>query len=171
MANNIDEQLSALVDGEISERELDALLARMRKQPELRAQWGRYNLISDALHKNLPRRLDHGLQARVAEALAAEPVLLAPKRRHKTVGPWIRQTAGLAVAASVTAVAILGFQALHAPEVAPVAVAVAPAAPAAEEALDPYLVNHNEHAVSAGVHGMLPYVHLVGHGGSEAGER
>jgi hypothetical protein len=31
------------------------------------------------------------------------------------------------------------------------------------EQLAPYLVNHNEYAVSSGMHGMLPYVRIVGH--------
>jgi hypothetical protein len=33
--------------------------------------------------------------------------------------------------------------------------------------LAPYLVNHNEYSVSSGMHGMLPYVRIVGHKGGE----
>ena len=29
--------------------------------------------------------------------------------------------------------------------------------------LAPYLVNHNEYSVSSGMHGMLPYVRIVGY--------
>jgi sigma-E factor negative regulatory protein RseA len=146
----------------------------MRGDPALRQRWGRYNLISDALHKNLPRQVDHDLHARVARALEEEPVLLAPQRRIRPMRPWAKQAAGIAVAASVTAIAILGFQTLHSPEVTPSAATTvtAAAAPGAANAvedteLDPYLVNHNEHAVSAGMHGMLPYVRLDSHGESE----
>jgi sigma-E factor negative regulatory protein RseA len=169
MANNIEEQLSALVDGEIGDKELDTLLVYMRSDPALRERWGRYNLISDALHKNLPRRVDHDLHARVARALAEEPVVLAPQPHRRRLSPWAKQAAGIAVAASVTAMAILGFQTLHAPGAAPAATTVASAGQdvAAEPEWDPYLVNHNEHAVSAGMHGMLPYVRLVSHGESE----
>ncbi|MHB1239960.1 MAG: hypothetical protein ACYC18_05605, partial [Gammaproteobacteria bacterium] len=85
--------------------------------------------------------------------------------------------AGLAMAAGVAAVAVLGFQnmglqSLLVPAAEPVA-SVIPAgytagptdtgAPAAQTELSAYLVNHSEYATGAGMHGMLSYVRIVGY--------
>lgn len=99
-----------------------------------------------------------------------------PKPRGHTLGPWLKQAAGIAIAASVTAVAIFSFQAMNPGAGALSASTVVAGMPdnattdpstEADAALDPYLVNHNEHATSAGMHGMLPYVRLVSHGVAE----
>ncbi|HEY6007249.1 MAG TPA: sigma-E factor negative regulatory protein, partial [Geobacteraceae bacterium] len=55
MANEQEERVSALTDGELDPHQLDSLLARMREDDALRARWARYHLISDALHNNLTR--------------------------------------------------------------------------------------------------------------------
>ncbi len=165
--NKSEEQLSALMDGEVSARELDALLTQMHRDPELRQRLSRYSLISDAIHKRLPRHAKHDLHARVKSALEREPVMMLPSRRVKPLSPWMRQAAGFAIAASATAVAILGFQAIHFPENSPWETASSEQAVVTNSDLDPYVLNHNEHAVSAGMHGMLPYVRMVSYGWSE----
>jgi hypothetical protein len=78
---------------------------------------------------------------------------------------------GVAVAASVMALAIIGLQALNEPAAptSPVATAatdIAPesaatSVPSSAQGLNPYLVGHNEFMPTAGMGGMLPYVRVV----------
>lgn len=167
MANDIEEQLSALADGEVADHELDGLLRRMRGDESLRERWSRYHLIGESLRKNLPDDVRHGLDSRVWKALQKEEILFAPPPRRR-VAPYFGQFARLALTAGITAVAILGFQTLNRDDTSLSAVAgLQPPAetntvPEPGATLDPYLVNHNEHSVSTGMQGMLPYVHLVG---------
>lgn len=177
MAEQKKEWVSALTDGELAGDELKRGLDALRQHPELLASWSRYHLIRDALHSNLEERVMPDLSGRIAAALEQEPVILAPQRPPRR--PWLRQAAGLAMAASVTGVAILGIRQMN-EETGPVAVTAAapqeyirleqPAATLVAspqttngEHLAPYLVNHNEFAVSSGMQGMLPYVRIVGH--------
>lgn len=170
MANSVDEQISALMDGELSERELPGVLESLRKNPELTGRWQRYHLVRDALHGTLSEHVHVDLSARVRDALRDEPTVLAPPRRSWDFRPWLRQAAGMAIAASVAAIAILTFQVMNdesptlaAKEQATVEM-VAHQPMQTDPRLDAYLVNHNEHSVSTGMHGMLPYVRIVSQG-------
>ncbi|MFA7620176.1 MAG: sigma-E factor negative regulatory protein, partial [Thiohalomonadaceae bacterium] len=75
MANSIDEQISALMDGELSDRELSLVLKRMSQDPGVARRWQRYHMIRDALHDTLPANLKFDLSDRVHEALRDEPVV------------------------------------------------------------------------------------------------
>lgn len=111
MAKEQEERVSALADGELDPHQLDALLARMRENDALRARWARYHLISDALHNNLTRGTQLDISRRVSAALEQEPVIFAPLwQRAIPSRRMVKQAAGVAMAASVTAVAILGAQ-------------------------------------------------------------
>ncbi len=111
MANEQEERISALADGELDHHQLDALLARMREDDRLRARWARYHLISDALHNNLTHGTRLDISRRVSAALEQEPVIFAPLwQRAVPTRRMVKQAAGVAMAASVTAVAILGAQ-------------------------------------------------------------
>lgn len=180
MADDKKEWISALADGELTGDELKRSLDALRDEPALLESWSRYHLIQDALHSNLEAKVMPDLSMRVAAALENEPVILAPQRAHR---PWLRHAAGLAVAASVTGVAVLGITRMNDESGAPATVASnqpqeyvrmqqPPESPvraqvANGEYLAPYLVNHNEYAVSSGMHGMLPYVRIVGHKSGE----
>jgi sigma-E factor negative regulatory protein RseA len=148
----------------------------LRQDPELMTSWSRYHLIRDALHRNLDDRVMPDLSQRISAALVTEPAILAPQRTRR---PWLRHAAGLAVAASVTGVAILGIRQMNeesgpvnvtatAPQEyirleQPTTVASNPSATANGDHLAPYLVNHNEFAASSSMQGVLPYVRIVGH--------
>ena len=124
MANSSREQISALADDEVHGGELRGLLDELRQDGELQECWARYNLISDALHANLSAADTSRFHERVWAALDAEPTVLAP-RRNTRLPPLAKQAAGLAIAASVAAVAILA--------VAPVSTQVAEVAPTTTE--------------------------------------
>lgn len=186
MDNHTSEQLSALVDDELNGPALRQALEHLRRDAELKARWGRYNLISDTLHASLVTARAAELHQRVHQALAQEPTLLAPRRKPR-LPALAKQAAGVAIAASVAVVAIISVQ--HGddtPGVAPIGTPVAqtqtarpaasmvqlastgsggPTMTAAERAergrLHSYLMNHNEYSVSSSMQGVLPYVRIV----------
>ncbi len=111
MINPSDERISALVDGELDEREHQVSVDKLLAHSENRKAWGRYHLIGDTLKRSLPKGMDHDFSSRVMAALDNEPTVLAPPAPAKS--SWGQRVAGLAVAASVTAVAILGVQFMY----------------------------------------------------------
>lgn len=170
------EGLSAWVDGEASREEVERLIDAARDDETLRAKWAGYHLISDVLrnNRNPQAPISEGgaagdLAARVSAALDDEPTVLAPRRRNWKVPGLLRQVGGLAVAASVTAVAILSLQepalvatpGVTVPGNAQVA-GQSVMQPAVESRLNGYLVNHGNY--SPGVRGIHPYVRIVGYG-------
>ena len=183
MGNNREETISALVDGEITESELDSIILQLEGDDELQGAWDRYNLISDALHNNLTREIEPAFHKRISAALENEPTILAPRKSRKNPIsiPWVKQAAGLSVAASVTAIAIFSIQNMDQDSGQHPAVAAAPspqeyvriakqnpdrkAAPVKDgEQLDPYLVNHNELSSRSKLGGAIPYARIVSHG-------
>ncbi len=178
MNSNNREWLSALADGELHGAELEEALDALRKDPELQASWQAYHLLRDTVSSNLNQGVEPQLHLRVSAALEAEPTILAPQRRAR---PWLKQVASVAIAASVTGIAIIGIQNMNG-----VGTETATASPLASkqeflrmeptqlaqaqkkasqesDALNPYLVNHNEYSANSGIQGMLPYVRIVGY--------
>lgn len=177
MNNDNREWLSALADGELHGQELERGLDALRKDPELQQSWRAYHLIRDTVSSNLDHAVDAQLHLRISAALESEPTILAPQRRSR---PWFKQAAGIAIAASVTGVAVIGVQQMNSVDAGPATVAVAQPqeylrmaptlvansggteAPQGD-ALNPYLVNHNEFSANSGIQGVLPYVRIVGY--------
>ena len=179
MNDKVNEQISAWVDGELPERELELLLARMESDPALAARWEKYHLIQDALRNRLPARVDPGFAGRVQAAIAGDastpsgvPVRGLPR--------WLKPVAGTAIAASVAAAMVLVMQPRGQTDSAPVVVAQAPvAAPAGDQYrrvagtrwdverprvgdhLNQYLVNHNEFAARHGLPAVSAHVRVV----------
>lgn len=188
------ERLSALVDGELSKVEYRPAVDAINESPELKQRWMRYHLAADALKKSLPPALlKSEFSARVMQAINAEPTVLAPRNIVYKVSLVGKQIAGLAIAASVTAVAILGVQTWRVqPGADPVAVVQATPLPvinvnspamtsispvAADHAplpahvqlqINQYLLNHNQNAL--GAQRMFPYARIVGHTSDTAAE-
>lgn len=181
MSEQIREQISAFLDGELPAAERALLLQRLARDPTLRAQWGRYQLIHDALHKGLPDKVNIGLADRVMAELESAPAYQGGVQTT-ALGRFFKPLAGLAVAASVAVVAVVAVQQTRTPETGAVQVAAnAPAMPGPEaykrvqgthwdvdtpqvgNRLNEYLVNHNEYAASGGIAGMPPYVRIVGY--------
>ena len=100
------DKISALMDGELDERQVGQELARLKQQHELRESWDTYHLISDALRGDA--LLSANLKLAVSERLAREPTVLAPRpsavRRITTYA--------LSAAASISAVALVGWVAV-----------------------------------------------------------
>lgn len=175
MADKTVEQLSALVDDEFEELELELALRRLAKDAELKARWQRYHLIGDALRNHLPEAIDTHFADRVSKALEPEPALQSTPA-IPAVSSWYKPLVGFALAASVATVAVLGLDRIqpdHTPNASSLS-AIASSESISETQttsvdakldarLNSYLVNHNEYASMNRVHGVLPYVRMVGY--------
>ena len=92
----MNEQFSALVDGELDDQQADALLARMKTDPEMQHNWNHYHLIGDALRQSqhLAVRVDQAVHDRLVD----EPTVLAPRARDVEYdadhfgGRWVIRT-------------------------------------------------------------------------------
>ncbi|MFM5642365.1 sigma-E factor negative regulatory protein [Aeromonas veronii] len=124
MANK--EQISALMDGDLSDAEV---LNELEMDSDLQDTWGRYHLIGDAMRGDLPVNLQLDLSDSIMAALEDEPTILAPKpvetapvlqpavapvKTDANVVPLFRrvgqQLGQYAIAASVAAGVIFGVQ-------------------------------------------------------------
>lgn len=99
------ETISALMDGEVSEFELHRVLKEIVQDDELRHKWQRYHMVSAALKSELPPRMVD-LSDNICAAIDAEPSHSGKADFSRFVKPLSR----FAIAASVTAIAVLGVQ-------------------------------------------------------------
>ena len=192
MNEQIREQLSALMDGELPVAERDLLLRRVSAEPELRDWWRRQHRSREVMRNEASPLMEVDLSARVMEALSDDAAMRTPQTTVRSNGPsWWRPVAGLAVAASVATVAILGVQGLQRESDAPTLIAermpagnsgvpiwsrnernaaittVASrdnAGSSRDPRLDAYLASHAEQAMMLGSSGWLPYSRMVGDG-------
>lgn len=105
MSEDLKEQLSALMDGELGRDERAFLMRRLEHDAELRAAWTRMHLIRDVMTHRPGGSATLNLSDGVMQALAAED-RVAPRALATGAGPAWRPWAGLAVAASVAMAAV-----------------------------------------------------------------
>lgn len=182
MTVNHTELLSALVDGELQEQELDRALQFLDGNEQAREQLQRYQFASDVLHGKVVEHRQVDLTVQLSQALNNEPshtlkvvdkfkasVIVLPKQ-------FLKQALGLAMAASVGALAVVGVVSQPQNQLVPMSVTVAEVeAPTqttvatsdnrwtVEEAevadrLNTYLVDHNEYA---GASDVFSYARIV----------
>lgn len=140
MTDPVKEQMSACLDGELPEAELDLLLKQVSRDPALGATLGRFALIAEALRGQGVQAAPTDFASRISAAIAAEPALEVDRTHPRTrrSAAWLRPVAGLAVAASAAAAAILILQpAPQAPDARYMTQAAAPTAAAASESALP----------------------------------
>jgi len=107
MSEDKREALSAFMDGEL-EGDASAIIDDLLRDDRVRRKWHHYHLIGDTLRHSLPEHLDEQLATGISARLRSEPTILNPGRRP--LPPYLKPVAGLAVAASVAAMAIIGIQ-------------------------------------------------------------
>ena len=142
-------RISALMDGELDDKELSESLGAMRRDEDLRRQWSDAHLIGEALRNET--RLDFDITASVMAALEQEATVLAPRVQTQRN----RMQPALALAASVAGVAVVawlglgptaefasGDQLARAPVKAVPVVAAVPSTPRLQE----YLVAHQAYS-------------------------
>ena len=106
------EQLSALMDGELERRESEFLLRRLESDDTLQRDWACYHLARDCMKSEFAGPVD--LVARVREAIADEAV--DPVGR---MSPLARFGLGGAMAAGVAMLAVVGLNSRLANEQVP----------------------------------------------------
>lgn len=155
-------RISALMDGELEQHEVEETLQALRRSDELRSEWRQGHLIGAALRGE--RGLEFDVTASVMSALEAEPTVLAPATRRAPA--WQRPL--LALAASAAGVAVVGWLTL-APQgnglpagterlaVANAGSAVTPSTPRLQE----YLVAHQAHAPGGVIGGAARNIRTV----------
>lgn len=166
-------KISAMMDGELDSGELNEPLTALGADAEARESWRTYHLISDALRGDAILSAD--CTRRVSRRLANEPALIAPLPGQVRAPVRPRWFVPSALAASIAAIAFVGWVALApqrgpAPAIAPVAQTPPPAqvARVAEPAKVPvtsatqdYLFAHQAFSPRNSLQGMAPYVRSV----------
>ena len=104
------ESLSALLDGECSDAEIDRLLRQMDASPELAQQWGRWHLqrdLAEGASVAAGTCICAGVMAGLEEPVSRGRVVdLSAWRRRVVELPW-KPAVGFAAAASMGAAAVL----------------------------------------------------------------
>ena len=182
------EDVSQLMDGECEAGEAERQLIRFKDDPERREAWNTYHLIGDVMRataREPVHLLAPGFDVRLAQKLAAEPTVLAPRARP---APPRAQAWALPIAACVAAVAVVGWMTFSAlkpegtgtviaqlPQKAPEQTVRAPEMPAPVVAPKPlpevagdkrthmheYLLAHQGISPSTAIQGVTPYIRTV----------
>ena len=105
MTEQIRNKLSALMDDELDSTDCPDDI----NDKTVTETWRRYHIISDIMHLRTPIHSHSHLSTQISQAIQDEPTILAPDRSYQS-NNILRPLAGVAVAASVAAVAILGIQ-------------------------------------------------------------
>jgi sigma-E factor negative regulatory protein RseA len=166
------DRISSLMDGEFDAHQAEQQLACLTNDAHARECWDTFHLIGDAMRGEyvVSKRFTGLLHARLAQ----EPTVLAPRRSHaKHVAAY-----AWSAAASVSAVALVGWIAFYSPlapqsQVAtgPLPVQSIPAVPAAlpeqlasepsDGKMNEYLIAHQEFSPSTAIQGLAPYIRGV----------
>lgn len=167
-------RISALMDGELDAGALGEPLKALEEEAEARETWRVYHVISDALHGG--SLLSSDCLRRVSERLAAEPALIGPLPAQVAPPQRPRWFMPSALAASLAAVALVGWMAFApqekrspvlqpvvatAPQAVPAARAKAPARQPLTAATRDYLIAHQAFSPRTSLQGMAPYVRSV----------
>jgi len=177
MNDKITEQISALLDDEIEEHEQELLLKRLMQNPELQDTFSRYQLIGDSLRGESNAS---SIAQSVSQQILSEEAHTQEELNSSIRMTMLKPVAGLAIAASVAAMAVVGVQNLGQNTdtgMTPSLVAqTQPAAnlrrvgthwnisqPETEMRLNGYLVNHSEYTSSINLQGMINYARIAGY--------
>jgi sigma-E factor negative regulatory protein RseA len=150
------EEISRLMDGELDDEHVEIVCGQL-KHPEGMSTWMCYHVIGDTLRGS--ERCTLGYSRRFAERLAAEPTVLAPRARAER-----RASFAWAAAATVAAVAVVGWVSVSTLDVQPTAMAKAREAGSVRSALvgpqtvpADYLLAHQEYSPTAQIQSVGPY--------------
>jgi sigma-E factor negative regulatory protein RseA len=121
MNEELDSQLSAMFDDELSEDQCQLLARRLSRDDALKARWRRYAVIGAAIRAERTEgaagvRLDTNLASRVGAVISAEPALTGDsvaKGEGRKAGAmrWWQPAVGGAIAAGVAAMSVLWIRA------------------------------------------------------------
>jgi sigma-E factor negative regulatory protein RseA len=159
------DRISALMDGELDDRSAAELIEALGRDREALLAWRAYHVISDAMREG--RLLSEGFAARFSERLAAEPTVIAPRARVPGLQAESKRWYALSAAASLAAVALVGWMAFAPqPQLTPAPMAQVPAETKPNivplpSATNDYLLAHQGFSPRVSLQGMAPYVRTV----------
>lgn len=111
----MNEQISALIDDEIAIEDAMHLIASMQSSKQTADTWSQYHMIGDAMRGSLV--LSKGFKQNLMHKLDQEPTVLAPQSAQKKAGKVAELKDKLpekwSIAASVAAVMVVGWMAMH----------------------------------------------------------
>jgi sigma-E factor negative regulatory protein RseA len=110
MSEQIREQVSAFLDGELPNSESELLLKRLTRDGELRESFGRYALIGEAIRGTSRGLLTKSFAGRVNFAIDGEALAASGHVPQSRAPRWWRPFAGATVAAGVAVVAVVALQ-------------------------------------------------------------
>lgn len=157
----MNESISRLMDGEIDASEMDAVCTLLKGDAAM-TTWSCYHTIGDALRGETA--VTRAIGAAVSRQLAAEPTVLAPRKRAAArPASW-----AWAAAASVAAVTVVGWTAFSLVDATPAGMAKAGEAGTVRAAqIRPltvpadYLLAHQEYAPANALQSVGPYLRDV----------
>jgi sigma-E factor negative regulatory protein RseA len=119
MTDQINDQISAFIDNELSADESALLVRRFERDPEARARAMRYTLIGASLRGELLEPHPSVLRQRVAAVLSGAAPSLPKVREQRWVERLAQPLLGVAIAATVAVVAIGVLRSLNEPSLTP----------------------------------------------------
>jgi len=159
------QNISALMDGELFDDEADALLDKIKRNPDVQTEWDLYHLVGDALRQ--PAHLHADIRLSLHERLKAEPTIVAPRSRIKQTAKWF----ALSAAASIMGMALVAWMSVQIGSVPASQVAMQqsqsalhPASFPVKPAMNDYLMAHQEFSPSTEVQGAASYIRTVAAG-------
>ena len=159
MSEQIREQVSAFLDGELPSSETELLLKRLTRDAELRESFGRFALIGESLRGASRVPVSRNFAARVNSAIDGEPAAVNFTAAPRGPARWGRTFAGAAVAASVAVVAVVALQQRA---IAPTLRGVSPVTAQNVGAAHPKeAISYTVPAASPAVPGVLPQARLT----------
>ena len=111
----MNENISALLDGETNDLERERTLRALSSDPALCATWERYHLAGTAIRRELEVMAGRGCSARIQELLRDEIPLRSGRGAFLRSRQALKFGTGAAIAATVAAVAILNLSPTLAP--------------------------------------------------------
>ncbi len=106
-------KISALMDGELDNVDIDDTIAKIKKTEDLRNDWAIYHLIGDTLRHSVAVPIDITLQ--VSKKLAAEPTVLASYLPSEHKGRVFAFSVAASMMAAVAAVVWMSVQTMDRP--------------------------------------------------------
>lgn len=109
MSRTIEEQLSAVLDGELDADEEELLLRRLEREESRRATLFRYSLIGECMRGGRPAPAAFEIRERVAQALEGEAAFVGARAASPALFRASRGLLGVGIAAAVAIVAIISL--------------------------------------------------------------
>ena len=130
MTDQINDQISAFIDNELSADESALLVRRFERDGDARSRAMRYTLIGASLRGELLEPHPSVLRQRISSALSGTTApVAAPKARDRWTDRWARPMLGVAIAATVAIVAVGTLRSLNEASITPIPTTAAGAFP------------------------------------------